>query len=218
MKSIHLIAGLVVSSMLCWGASTDEFKFVSTLSAPVASFDTVETKSCVVTEPEGILNVGTAASTGGTINVQGGPVQINKLYMEDGTKIGSADIKWLVTTLNIGKNATVRVKNLLASAVALWNSDSVESKLDVTNTLQIGSQIYATNATAKQILNVYQCSDEAYDADKPCFQFDNSKSSAGATGTAGWGKVNAQTYNSGDTETLTSENDATKYYPISTEF
>ena len=216
MKSIYVGICLVVSSVSCWGAATDEFKFVSTLSSPVASFGTVETKSCLVTKPLGQFNIGTKNySSGGLIDIKGGPIYVNKLYMEDGTKIESeANIRWLVDTLNVGKNAVVQVQRLIASDFTLNNSTN-DANLTVNGTLRIEApSLYVKEFVANGSFQLQKCSDAAYNAYTPCFTF----SSSSGSGTASWGKINKQTYQGGAGEESTTQTDINKYYPISTAF
>lgn len=99
-----------------------EYRFFSTLSAPIASFRKVETKDCYPLYLDGVeMNVGSANSPGGTVNIYGNPVYIDKLYMENGTTFGVGSAKWIVDNLAIGQGGTVTVGTLLANTI---NSDA----------------------------------------------------------------------------------------------
>lgn len=218
MKYVAWIVCVVAGPALAWGASTDEFKFVSTLSAPVASFGEVETKSCVVTQPGGEFNVGNAESSGGTINIQGGPIKVDKLYMEGNTTLGSSgNINWLVKDLYVGKltsaDYTVQVNELIARLVELNNASTATDTTLNASTLQVDSTTHATAVEARN-LSVNKCSDVD---ENDCFRFVYNDATNATPIT--WGQIAKQEYGpTGAKQTENPPDDVTRYYPISTEF
>ncbi len=208
----YVLGFLMILLPVC--VCAEDFKFVSVLSAPIASFDHVETKSPVPTEPRGVFNVGSEASAGGTINVKGNPIEVTNLYMEDNTKIvSSEDISWLVDTLDVGVNGNVQVKKLIANTVMLANNqnnddDTNETKLNVSTKLIINMPTWTERGKAGKSLNVVS---NAPDTNGTRWFMFTSNGSESGSDPATWKQIAA-----GSNETLSEENKADTYYPITT--
>ncbi len=148
-------AGAVLLAVCAWA---DEFKFVSILSGPVASFDHVETKACAVTKAtsESKFNAGSEESTGGIIGVYGAPIQVGSVHMDYNTQIATADnisegnpISWLVGSLQVGSNGEVHAQKVIANTVMLLNDEKGATLNGVTET-QVGSLIINNSAWAEE--------------------------------------------------------------------
>lgn len=157
MKYILGLLGLFLTYTCAW-AAPEAMTMYATLSAPIASFWEVKTERCEpVTMPANSqLNLGTvqyctdnacnatrAASTGGTITLQGKPFEISNLYMEKNTslQIGSS-AKWMVDTINIAPGANVTVAGGLIVNTLNLTSQTTSPK---TITLTIGSNLRLDN-------------------------------------------------------------------------
>ena len=134
MKRILFVVAILGCSMGVW-AATDSFKFVSTLSAPVASFREVETKQKVEIPANSQFNAGSAASTQGNIVLNGTkPMTMPTLTMQNNTGI-SGNAKWLVNTLNIYTNGSVKIGNLIANTVEVTVPNGAMATLEAKNLL-----------------------------------------------------------------------------------
>lgn len=150
---------LILLCIFCMPAWAERFKFVSYLSAPVASFEVIETKDNEhPVAPFGEVNAGSIASTSGEIRLEGNPIRVTNLYMEDGTKIEMGEGHWIVRTLTIGTvadgkpEASVKVKRLQANSVYLYNSGSEESTTLNVESLTVGSGVYTSTGQATSSL------------------------------------------------------------------
>ncbi len=143
------------------------FTFVTTIASteyPTASFREIETKDKLHTTniPEkAALNAGyvtdnsNGSSGSGTINIQGNPIDVNTLSMEDDTSLsGGADKRWYVDTLKIHPNGTVVVGNLIAGMVTIDPAltDPYNVKLSATKVI-INKKTHTKAADIKEELN-----------------------------------------------------------------
>ena len=129
------------------------FTFVTTIASkdtPTASFREIETKDKSHTTnipKDAVVNAGyvtdnpaIGSSKDGTINIQGNPVNVKTLLMEDNTSLlGGAEKRWYVDTLKIHPNGTVGVGQLIAGNVEIahGSADTHEVKLEATKVIII---------------------------------------------------------------------------------
>lgn len=115
MKAKLAVWGTLFVASFGW-AAPQEFTFVTTLSAPVASFKEIETQYAGVPTEFGNnaeVNLGSSKSGTGEIHIEGGnPVRINQLEMEENTTFSVGDDKkWIVDELTIGKDGEVEAQS-----------------------------------------------------------------------------------------------------------
>lgn len=132
MKRILFVITILGCSMGVW-AATDSFTFVSTLSAPVASFREVETKQSVVIPEGSQFNAGSVDSTEGNIVLNGTkPMKMDTLTMQNNTTI-SGSKQWLVDELTINTNGSVKVGSLIADEVKIDVPENDKAELTASN-------------------------------------------------------------------------------------
>lgn len=203
---VTLFVLLVCTS--AWGQA-NQFRFISALHAAKASFDTIETqntKEPTVFKGGTAINVGSSASSAGTINIQGFPIQINTLTMDDGTQLSdSSSNKWLVDTLQIGANGNVVVGTLIAHKVSLENNDNENggTHVKVNEELLIKGSAWTQTGSASDILNAHGKGNEGL------FIFEDGGKTKNENIGATWNKLNRT-----ETETGKTIGDPDKYYPI----
>ena len=152
----YILAGLFVGVGIGAAFAAESLTFVTTLSAPVASFNKVETMvdNAVQISSDARINAGNKKSTGGSINLQGGPMSVKTLYMEDKTALSATqyngnDVKWMLNELNIHRNGSVEVTSLLARDIWLKNSKSgYSTKLQANNSMQLDNTVQALSGGA----------------------------------------------------------------------
>ena len=182
-----LLAVLGVSGNLY----ADDFQFVSVLSAPVGSFDVVETTNKdtqMVPYPDGAsnveFNIGSDAVQSGIVEIKGGPIEIGVLSMQPGTKLTSAAATghiWAIHDgLFIGSGGTVTAKRLIFDGVGRGD---IPTKLEVKEALRVDKSLASsvaetTTLTVKR--NIPERSEDAW------FVFDQSGFDASGPATATW--------------------------------
>ncbi len=196
--------GVILLTVCVWA---EEFKFVSILSGPVASFGELETKACAVTQPSGEFNAGSEESSGGTITIYGAPIQVGSVLMEHDTKITTKDtpISWLVNTLQVGSSGSVEVQKLIANSMTLNNNDK-EASLSA-ESLIINEKTWTDKGKATSSLQVKHENSTTGNWDA-WFSF---SSDSEPTKNATWKQVASSSL-----ETVDGNNDPTVYYPITT--
>ena len=203
---VTLFVLLVCTS--AWGQA-NQFRFISALHAAKASFDTIETKNTkepTVFKGGTAINVGSSASSAGTINIQGFPIQIDTLTMDDGTQLSDSDSssnKWLVNTLQIGANGDVAVGTLIAQEVSLENKENEVTNVTVSNTLLIKGSAWTQTGSASDILNARGKGNEG------SFIFEDGGKTKDEDIEATWSQLNRT-----QTETGKTIGDPGTYYPI----
>lgn len=157
MKKLLLIMGcIMVGVHFAW--AEEAMYFVSALSAPVASFNAVETKdrSLITTLPESAyVNVGSESSNSGTVTIGAGAgrIEIESLWLDDNTRLQGEDTwtKWMISDqLVVGTQGNVQLGGVLVNQLKLLNSlpggcssnpDSCKTDFVVTNVLKIASSL-----------------------------------------------------------------------------
>ena len=132
---------------LVW--AEEKMYFVTALSAPIASFNTVETKDTVPTNisENSQMNIGSKAVETGTIRLlpDAGPMKIGSLLLKDDTQlVGSENLtKWMIADyITVGKDSAVTVGGVLANKLQLRNSDESETTIQVgSGTLKVAHNI-----------------------------------------------------------------------------
>lgn len=201
---VTLFVLLVCTS--AWGQA-NQFRFISALHAAKASFDTIETKNTkepTVFKGGTAINVGSSASSTGTIDIQGFPIQIDTLTMDDGTQLSDSDSssnKWLVDTLQIGDNGNVVVGTLIANQVSLNKENEVTVTVD--ETLLIKGSAWTQTGSASDILNARGKGNEG------SFIFEDGGKTKDEDIEATWSQLNRT-----QTETGKTIGDPGTYYPI----
>ncbi len=153
MKKLILLVSCVVAWVgLAW--ADEQMYFVTALSAPIASFNTVETKDCVPTTigENAQINIGSDAVGDGTVRLLpgSGPMKVESFLLADNTKVlGSANWKkWLISDmLAVGSNGSVTVGGILAEKLQLRNSAEKTTQITVEQTLKVSH-----NITAKKVI------------------------------------------------------------------
>ena len=144
MKSKLAVLGFLSVASLGW-AAPQEFKFVTTLSSPVASFKAIETKyTQAPTEffNDSKVNLGSVKNEqGGTISIEGGQaVRITKLVMQENAtfSVGNSN-KWIVDTLTIGKDGVVEPQSAHIQTLQVPSGSTlkVEKKLKMMGPINI---------------------------------------------------------------------------------
>lgn len=153
-KFILLMTCLMVWVSLAW--AEEKMYFVTALSAPIASFNTVETKDCVPTtiSANSQMNIGSDVAGTGIIRLvpNAGPMKVESLLLADNTKLGGSANwkKWLLSNLlTVGDDSVVTVGGILANQLQLRNG-AQETTVTVNQTLKVNSSL-----TVKDV-NVYQ--------------------------------------------------------------
>ena len=201
---------MLIACVAAWGQQGgNRFTFISALHAPKASFDIIETRDAgnTVFGSGTVINVGSSASSSGTINVNGYPIDINTLNMEDGTQLtGGAGNRWLVDTLNIRPNGEVTVGALIAEKVDLNNHGDKDTAMGVTTGLYINGNAWTVTGSATSTLN-------AQGKEGNAVQFStNGELEASAT----WKKLTPKPNSTDATEAAKPDNNSDKYYPVTT--
>ncbi len=119
-KYLYLFVSLLACPML---HAAEQLKFTTILSAPVGSFPVVETLTCSYPNIKGtasgpldfsnqvVVNFGPTGKEG-TINLEGGPLQIDTLLLEDNTVFNSGSTVWMVDdtgSVELYPNANLQV-------------------------------------------------------------------------------------------------------------
>ncbi len=167
MKKILGLCGLVVMTSTGWGA--EEMSFVTALSAPIASFQTVETKDCTLVTNIGNtaeVNIGSEATNGGTVKLVNGdnPLNIKNLWIGQGKtlQVGSDDRNtvWMIENgFLVGPGATVTAGGILANELHLKNAVGTTTNATTiqADTLQINSNVVATYVKSSKKFQVGKC-------------------------------------------------------------
>ena len=157
--SVGLLGLLLASSV--WAAA-EEMTMYATLSAPIASFWSVETQSQSCGDSDamfsGEVNLGTTSSTNGTIQLKGRQegnqlLTVENLYMGKGATLQLGPNKrWIVSTLLIGSKGKVTLGgNLIVNQLYLYAPQGDNTTITVSNTLRVGSNITVPQATFTKI-------------------------------------------------------------------
>lgn len=217
MKYWGITVFILAACLPALGAGVNEYEFVSALSVSEASFQEVETKSVDHPTKFGantVFNVGAPSSTAisGTINVQGKPIQVTTLNMNNSTNVANnTNTKWLVDTLNIRADGEVQVGTLLAGEVNLENKTKDKSTGLTANTLKTDTSTWAKDGEITRT----GTTEETLQADWKDGSSDPKKFyfvPGTATGTAKWKSLPQTNHEKNKTHAVDS-----KLYPIYTD-
>lgn len=186
MRNWLSILCMLLGSVGAWGAS-ERFQFISTLSAPIGSFNEVHTANCErPVSLTGMFNVGSKQSTGGLLVLDGGAKALDvsgALRMEDNTVLSfPSKAKWLVGGLNtgdglyIGGLGSVSVRSLIANTITLPEGKTT----NLTTTYARIPSITTTKAIIRTQLQT---------TDSPLFLFNYNSSITTTTNTAQWSSL-----------------------------
>ncbi len=134
--------------------AADVMQFATVLSKPVGSFVELETTSCAYPDVKGqgteyseqvVVNFGYPGGSGGNINLQGGPVQIDSLLLEDDTVTKASGV-WMLAAdttdpnnkgLLLYPNAQLEVGRIFINTLLLDQNSTHTLNIDNGGTLTI---------------------------------------------------------------------------------
>ncbi len=156
MKRKVILLGLLVVGVNVSAAPT-EFQFVSTLSAPVASFKEVETKESkpVKINSGAEMNIGSSVASKGTVKLNNKAL-VTRLYMEDKTVLEVVNGRvWTVGQLYVGTSGDVSPQNLLVSTLNIGDAQHQNTSLTLdANTMKTEGNVIAKTVTVTGELDV----------------------------------------------------------------
>lgn len=90
MKYGIFILMLAIAWIPAWGQNVDEFQFVSVMYPAVAAFNTIDVYNKTTFGHQGqtnnvYVNIGSKVANGGTINIEGDPIEVATLELAEGT-------------------------------------------------------------------------------------------------------------------------------------
>ena len=201
MKYVGCLLCLLVSNVFAWGAS-ETFEFVSYLSSPVASFGTVETKTCGLAAQVQNVSLGCSESAGGTIAEKGDPFYIGNMKMMNNTVFKMETNKWFVNSLTVGKGGKVTAQYLVANTLEFKNNSQgtvrvggdspLTTDLAENGVLKVDNELSVKNLGVVKDLQVYICNDRTQAGEQPCFHFTAENEQEIGKDTASWKTVNSK--------------------------